>query len=233
MADDLNLLDYFDGVFVITMDNRQDRWATFQSRARKAGVKGYSRFRAVIGDVSPPPTWWPSGNGAWGCMMSHLRVCQDALHNKLKSYLVLEDDVVFAKDFKRLLPEAMNALGKIEDSWDMLYLGGQHLYREAGPPFRIGNGLLKCSNVNRTHAMAVNGPFMQKFSQHIAHAPDYMEQNAKGFQMHIDHQLGKLHPFIKCLAVENWLFGQGGGSSNISGKQDEPEMWWPDKGWED
>jgi hypothetical protein len=84
---------------------------------------------------------------------------------------------------------------------------------------------------------------MVKFSQHIIHAPDYIDaytehdhvcecpKKAK-FYMHIDHQLGKLHELRQhtILAVDPWICGQAASSSNISGKQTQ-ENWWNSTGW--
>tara|TARA_R110000851_G_scaffold282871_3_gene436401 strand:- start:179 stop:682 length:504 start_codon:yes stop_codon:yes gene_type:complete len=162
----------------------------------------------------------------------------------LKNYVVFEDDVVFSSTFSEELPKIMKILRAREDEWDMLYLGGQHLYNETSPPWHYDQGIVRCNNVNRTHAMVVNARFMVKFCQHIIHAPDYIASHikpvspnkrlhidgVKEFMNHIDHQLGKLHRDHVTLAVQPWLCGQGGGDSSITG-QKEKEMWWDDNGW--
>ena len=56
------------------------------------------RFRAVDGNSVPPPSWWPAGPGAWGCLRSHLRIFEDALMDGVDRLLVLEDDVCFVPD---------------------------------------------------------------------------------------------------------------------------------------
>lgn len=238
----IDLRDHFGAAFVLNLDIRSDRWREFQERAEKAGVTGFTRYRAIEGDRCPPPAWWRAGNGAWGCLMSHLRVAQDAMLDGLESYVVFEDDAVFSDDFAERLSDTMERLKKTK--WHQLYLGGQHLWVEAGPPWPHCEGVVRCRNVNRTHAFAVHRRFMAKFSQHIIHAPDYIEQYTekppgpdgkpthRPFVMHIDHQLGKLHEKREhmILATNPWLCGQGASSSNISGKTNS-ELWWNSTGW--
>ena len=155
----------------------------------------------------------------------------------LRSYLVFEDDAVFAPDFADRLPEIMERLK--DTPWDQLYLGGQHLHVEAGPPWPFCKGVVRCRNVNRTHAFAVNRQFMAKFQQHVLHFPDYLaryiapDADGKGEWMpHIDHQLGYLHERRESvtLAMNPWLCGQAAGPSSINGREQE-EQWWSDLGW--
>lgn len=235
----IDLRNYFDRIYVMNLDICPERWNKFQEVAEKAGVTGFERYRAIHGDTCQHPAWWRSGNGAWGCLMSHLRIAQDALMDGLQNYLVFEDDVVFRTDFAERLPKIMERLEGEE--WDQLYLGGQHLYKETSQPWPYREGIVRCRNVNRTHAFAVNKRFMLNFSQHIIHAPDYLEshrkwENSDGssgeFMNHIDHQLGQLHDRRQhiILAAHPWLCGQGENSSNVSGQLTE-EQWWDDNGW--
>lgn len=220
----LDLRDYFDRVLVINLDCCPERWQKFEEVAAKAGITGYQRFRAIHGDSCEHPDYWRAGNGAWGCLRSHQRILEDALMDKVENYLVFEDDVIFSQDFCERLPRLMKLLA--DGDWDQFYLGGQHLYRETSPPWpwRGENfDLLRCRNINRTHAFAVNKRFMLQLYQHISHAPDYIEsfeeweteedeideetkepildENGEPKKVtkhheqfhHVDHQMGDLH----------------------------------------
>jgi len=223
----LDLRRFFGRAYVINLDIRPDRLEQFYKRAAIAGIKGIEKFRAIEGDKCPHPAWWRAGNGAWGCLMSHLRMAQDAMMDGLSSYLVFEDDAVFAKDAADRIPEIMDSLMGVE--WDQLYLGGQHLWVESGPPWPFRKGIVRCRNVNRTHAFAVNARFMVDFSRHIIHAPDYIAATTDN---HIDHQLGVLHErrHHLILGANPWIVGQGSSSSNITGSM-KGEEWWQSTGW--
>ena len=174
--------------------------------------------RAISGDWCRPPVWWRAGNGAWGCLMSHLRIVQDAIMDGLENYMVLEDDAVFQPRAVEMLARLMR---EVPDDWDQIYLGGQHLKEPAPVPGRPF--LLRCRNVNRTHGFILRRRAFVKFQQHILHAPDYLAR--PGF--HIDHQLGVAHERAdwKVYAPAWWLCGQEAGASNISGRTN-PRMWW-------
>lgn len=223
----LDLRKHFSRAHCVNLKYRPDRWEDFLERLACLGVTGVDRYEGISGDICQPPHWWRSGNGAWGCLMSHFRIVQDALTDGLDSVLIFEDDVCFSDDFAERLPSIMEEIDKLNGNWDMLYLGGQHLYHETSPPWPFRESLVRCNNVNRTHAFAVSKRFMVKFCQHIVHAPDYMDAKS---DMHIDHQLGELHRQFVILAAQPWVCGQGGGSSNITGEVEKP-MWWHDNGW--
>lgn len=233
----LDLQSCFGGAFVLNLDSRPDRWEQFQERAAAARITGFTRVRAVHGDSCPHPAWWRAGGGAWGLLMTYARLVQDALMDGLPNFVVFEDDAVFSADFATRLPEVMERLK--ETPWDTIYLGGQHLWQEAGPPWPFCKGVVRCRNVNRTHAFAINRQFMVKFHQHILHFPDYLaryippDSEGKGEWMpHIDHQLGYLQETRQhvTLAVNPWLCGQAAGKSDINGA-DQVEQWWGDLGW--
>lgn len=231
----MNLKEYFGHSVVINLDRFPDRWEKFQADAVRYGIEGFERLRAIEGDQSPPPTWWKAGNGAWGCLMSHLRGVQDAIHNGAGHYLVFEDDAILSDDFCERLPRVLEEAG---EDWDMIYLGGAHLHH-CGRPKRIAGKeeIIRAMNVNRTQGFIVHERFRVKFAQHIIHAPDYIaasDSNPKA-PWHIDHQLGNLHDpnsdgggrrdFV-IFAAHPWLCGQRAGDSWISGKRNERERWW-------
>jgi len=209
-------------LFIINLPYKHDRRERLTRHLLEIGlIRGAGEIRwvrAISGDWCRPPVWWGAGNGAWGCLMSHLRIVQDAIMDGLESYLVLEDDAVFqpraAEMLARLLKEA-------PPDWDQLYLGGQHLKEPQDVPGRPF--VLRCRNVNRTHAFILRRRAFVKYQQHILHAPDYIAR--RGF--HIDHQLGLAHERAdwKVYAPAWWLCGQEAGSSNISGRIN-PRMWW-------
>lgn len=219
-----DLHKWFSHTSVVSLDKFPKRWEAFQERATQAGLTGYKKFHAIEGDKVPPSGWFRGGNGAWGCLMSHLRIVQDALMDDEPGHiLVFEDDAVFSDDWLERMHKMMEEVG---DDWDMLYLGGQHLHMPRVKPYRMpyNKEVINARNINRTHAFALNKKFLRKYQQHIMYAPDYIE--AKG-NFHIDHQLGILHQHqnYKILAAQPWINGQGAGLSWTCGRK-TGENWW-------
>jgi hypothetical protein len=227
----MRLDECFERVYLLNLPFKKDRRSRVVRHLRENGIVDTRRLiwqRAICGDWTPPPDWWGAGNGAWGCLMSHLRLGQDAVHDKLASYCVLEDDVVFHPCAPQMLEGLMREL---PSDWGQLYLGGQFLHRE---PEEINSVVVRPYNVNRTHAFALNANAIPRFLQHIMHAPDYFDIRVDNGDtkfdqncFHIDHQLGRAHERRdwNTYAPVWWLAGQEAGSSNISGR-DNPRMWW-------
>ena len=216
------LNQHFERIFILNLPYKPDRRERLQRHLSQLGLADQQEItwlRAYSGDMMPAPAWWNAGNGAWGCLLSHARVVQEAIMDKLANFLVLEDDAIFQANSQDMLNALMN---QIPSDWDQLYLGGQHLKEPQdveGKPF-----VLRAWNVNRTHAFALQKQIFTKYHQHIWHAPDYI---SKSGGWHIDHQLGLAHERgdWSVYAPSWWLAGQDSDWSNISGKQN-PCLWW-------
>ena len=202
----------FDRVVVISLARRPDRLAAFYERLD--GRLDALPYPAIDGQEEPPPAWWKTTPGAWGCYRSHAAVIDHALAIGVESILVFEDDATFVPDFADRL-----AALEVPADCGQLYLGGQHLAKpDPGPP-----GLLRGRNVNRTHAYAVFGrPALETLQAHLR--PDPALWTARH---HVDHHYGILHRErrIGCYAVSPWLCGQAAGLSDVDGRK-RPERAW-------
>ena len=206
----------FEKIYVINLARRQDRFEKFQ---RKLPVgwpfQTPERFEAVDGSIVPPPYWWKSGNGAWGCYISHLRVIEQCLNQNIESVLVFEDDAVFANEFTEKVELFFDHL---PDDWNYVYLGGQHLQEDERLPRNVNEWVYQPYNVNRTHAYAFRGRgVMEQVYRHLLDFSSWRPQH------HIDHHLGKLHKRIESglYVPHEWLVAQGEGESDISGQKHE------------
>lgn len=178
---------------------------------------------AVRGDELRPPAWFRGGNGAWGCLQSHVRVLQDAWLDGMETVLVLEDDCVWVSDAARLAEEFLKQL---PEDWEQVYLGGQHRKTPSLVPGLPA--VYRAQSVNRTHAYAVKRAVIPRMLQHVLHAPDYIDD--KG-DIHIDHQLERAHQakHWKIYSPAWWLAGQGENQSMICGRA-LPAQWWQHTG---
>lgn len=218
--DNMNLRKTFDRVFCINLDRRPDRWKRFQGNLPKdwpfAPVK---KVQAIDGQKVQRPQWWRQGGGAWGCFRTHLRLIEQCLNNGVDSVLLMEDDALFPDDFTVRVRAFLEA---VPDDWGMLYLGGQHLHVNNSPPIRVNDEVFIPYNVNRTHAFALRGKTMTEVYRHLCRN-DWHNGN------HIDHHLGRFHqrrdPEHPVYCPKEWLVGQAGGKSNISGRNPDDRFW--------
>ena len=155
-----------DGILVINLDERTDRWSDFIAQAaqrlapltptRLSAVKGVTLdgfgqapyFRGRKRDK----TW----AGRAGCALSHRAAIQEAARNRWKSVLILEDDIQLEPDFDDLLEPLEKVLSKSQ--WDICYLG----YTDPIGPFREHarlsehHKLYQIYGCNAAHAYLIN-----------------------------------------------------------------------------
>ena len=211
----------FDRVVVVNLHRRPDRLMAFMERAAAAcpyiAQKVLVEY-AIDGELCPPPDWWKTTPGAWGCYRSHLRIIEDALQHGLESVLVFEDDATFVDGFRE---KAVAFLEALPGDWGQAYLGGQHLARAV----EVWPGILKGVNVNRTHAYALRGPAGMRAAYAWLCSSDRWRD-----RHHVDHQFGRLHREGQLVAYSprEWLCGQAADeTSDVSGKPVSARWWQP------
>lgn len=145
----VNLKKYFDKIFVINLDKRPDRYQTFQDEMSKYGIEGVERFSAVDGSST--------GilnnrilQGEIGVLMSHLEIIKKCKSEGLKNVLILEDDLYFTDEIKKL----DDYMSVVPEDWNFIYFGGNHVY---GPqPTKINDKVLKLNFTVALHCVAIN-----------------------------------------------------------------------------
>lgn len=143
VGDFLNI--YFDQIYLINMDKDTNRLKRMKKWFEKYGIK-FKRISGVVGKEhvlemkknfnSGWNSWERRQNraaklknaGAYGCLMSHRKVVQDAVENGYNRILIFEDDILFHKDFKQMIERCENVLNM--ENWKLIYLGStQHDWR--------------------------------------------------------------------------------------------------------
>tara|TARA_B100000674_G_scaffold497653_1_gene532278 strand:- start:3570 stop:4304 length:735 start_codon:yes stop_codon:yes gene_type:complete len=124
---------YFDKIYIINLSKRVDRWDKMLIKTNKYNIKNYIQFPAINGYDEPYYSKWRQIKGffetpgAFGVIMSVYNVLLDAIHNKYKSILILEDDVLFHKNFNYLFKLHTQY---IPEYWKLLFLGSSmHSWR--------------------------------------------------------------------------------------------------------
>lgn len=214
----------FDLVVCLNLDRRRDRWVRFvRGMPTDWPFSRPRRYAAVDGATLPIPlSDWPPG--AWGCLRSHVRIWEEALWQKLDAILVLEDDALFCEGFSQRVQDFLAA---VPGDWDQLYFGGEHMTNRSPAPRVVGDLVLRCTDVNRTHAYAIRASMLAAAYQKLAVWPP------KGMPLtrldyHVDHKLGELHRSgdWNVYAPREWLVGQATGRSDVMGRKPLPTKWW-------
>lgn len=146
-----------DGIYVINMERRPDRWEAFQVVWRDLlPWDRVVRFSASEGVQLPgfgEKPWFRGRKrdrtwaGRAGCALSHARALRDARSRGWSRVLILEDDALPAVPGIALPPVLAN------EEWDLLYLGGQE---PEGPFSERLPGTIGIHGALETHAYAVN-----------------------------------------------------------------------------
>lgn len=154
--------DMIDGVLVVNLDSRPDRWQDMQ--ARTAGfipADKLHRLPATLGAALPgfgTPPWFRGRKrdrtwaGRAGCTLSHRAAIAHSKSHNWRTVLILEDDI----EIEPALAEVMAGLSAAlqASDWDVCYLG----FTDPVPPFRTlaklpdGHSLCAVSGCSTTHA---------------------------------------------------------------------------------
>lgn len=142
----------FERIYVINLDSRPDRRKEMDDQLRRMGLSLYQPPVELFRAVRPDGAGAFASIGARGCFLSHLGVVQDAVQSKLQSFLILEDDVDFSRDFQQRSDSLADGLRTT--SWALFY-GGYRLDREPA-----GCGCVRLSpdrEVQTAHFLGVRG----------------------------------------------------------------------------
>lgn len=204
---------FFDAVYLINLKRRRDRLVRFTKITEEVGgwpLKDWEVIEAIDGGngTIPAPADWKSGGGAWGCRQSHILIHQKALMAGHEKILILEDDCELREDFIERLTEFLTI---VPEDWECLMLGGQHMKQ----PELVVEGLVRCKNTQRTHALAFRGRAIKDVYRMYC-----------GTNVHIDWRLG---PFMgrrrQTYAPHPLLIGQTQGKSDITQRQTPAKFW--------
>jgi len=159
----------------INLDRRPDRWQRMQTEFARYGVEDVRRFSAVDGSTVQLPANWNHTAGAYGCLLSHLAVVQEARRLGHKSVLIFEDDVVFDPEFEA---KFVSFVEQVPSDWDMLYFGALH----KDEPSKISERVQRITNANSTFAYALKHTVYDAFLELNARAEHVLDVNLRALQ---------------------------------------------------
>lgn len=138
----MTLNDFFDKIYCINLDERNDRWEESKKEFKKMNISNVKRISAIKNE-----------KGHLGCRDSHIEVIKDAKKNNYDKILIFEDDFTFINQDDGLISSILKQLSKQE--WDLFYFGATvHLYDGKLKP--VDTNLVLTNFAYTTHSYAVN-----------------------------------------------------------------------------
>ena len=165
----------FTKVVCINLDRRPDRWQRMQNEFSRHGLHSVQRFPAIDGENVVKPAGWQHSAGAYGCLLSHVQVVEEARAAGACSVLIFEDDAVIAPDFQNTLASFSK---EVPDDWDMLYLGALH----KDEPTMISEHVGRISKANSTYAYALKNTIFDEFIALNRRAENVVDMNSYKLQ---------------------------------------------------
>ena len=106
---------YFDKIYCINLNRREDRWNETLEELKKWGLSdSVSRYSAIDGNTLNNDT--VINNGELGILTTHINIITEAKENNYNNILILEDDIEFTKEIENI-DEYMSLVPSV---WDML-----------------------------------------------------------------------------------------------------------------
>jgi hypothetical protein len=217
--------DMIDGVLVVNLDSRPDRWQDLQ--ARTAGfipADKLHRLPATLGAALPGfgvPPWFRGRKrdrtwaGRAGCTLSHRAAIAHAKSHNWRTVLILEDDIELEPALAEVLAGLPAALRGSD--WDVCYLG----FTDPVSPYRTltklpaAHSLCAVSGCNTTHAYLLRGSSFELLLEKLPTADTIWHWISRHRAIDRWYYRNLVRYFNVC-AVSPALINQQGGFSDIT-----------------
>ena len=146
-----------------------------QAEFARHGIDDVHRAVAVDGNEVILPSTWRHTAGAYGCLLSHLHVVQQARELDHDSVLIFEDDAVFHPEFTTTFA---SFIAEVPSDWDMLYFGALH----KDEPAKISDHVYRITKANSTYAYALKRTVFDEFIELNRRAEHVLDMNAYKLQ---------------------------------------------------
>jgi len=196
------------------MDRDGERWTTVQQRLNTAGFSNITRWSAVDGSTCDfnqewkkhgSPSFDPSDerfldvtNSAFkqGITLSHLSLLSHISTQHIQWAMIVEDDIVFHKDWNVLAPAYFNATPQ---DYDMCYIGH---HCGCGRPYNILQVPVYC-----THALIITNAGANTLYNRIISEPSGVRTIDCMIATFMHQHLSGTHvPFLKWYAWNTEMF---------------------------
>jgi len=177
----------FSQVRIINLRRRRDRRRETEAELAHLGEMVDGRRCAFFEAIEPDEAAGFPNPAVRGCFLSHLAVLGAACRAGVEDVLVLEDDVAFVLEARRLAAEAVDQLSGI--SWDIAYFGHALGSRPGQPGWLPVDGPMR-----HAHCYAVRARVLARLVAFLQRVTERPAGHPEGGPMHFD---GALSTFVQ------------------------------------
>lgn len=202
---------YFDKIYCINLENRNDRWTDCENEFRKQDIRNVIQFKAVDGISANGESFGKMGVEGndlissekrlrrFGCLLSHLNVIMDAKSNNYSKILLLEDDVQFIDQVKN----KFDFIEKdIPPGWSLLYFGGNE--KQKSRVTKINDNVVQVYHMLMAHAVGID-----------CNIYDVLINELSKYALPVDVYYTEIQKRYACYAFSPFLAWQRAGWSDI------------------
>lgn len=213
-----NIFSYFDKIYCINLNHREDRWANCMAQFSKFNFGDrVERFEAI---KYKNPNLSSKANAQIGCGLSQYFIIKEAKNKNYSSILILEDDFLFLKEPYELEIKLKKSISELPIDWDLFYFGAYFVKGyDYEPVQKYSNNLLKVNTGFCNHSLACSSRGINKILNILK--LDSENEIAAFYKEYetIDWFLVREFQFEnKCFASDELLSVQKSGFSDIENK---------------
>ena len=118
----------FDQVYLINLKKDKKKFKIMDKKLKKYNIK-YKLFPGINGSKIKNIKLLRYGTaGAVGIKKTQMNIIKDAIKKKYNRILIMEDDLIFIKDFLKKFNQGYKKIIKKHNDWKLLYLGCSFKY---------------------------------------------------------------------------------------------------------
>ena len=211
------LLDYFDRLAIIHLPDRVDRFRAIRRELASIGVDINDPKVSIPDPPMPESAHGYVSRGVYGSFLSHLDILETAYRDGLETVLVLEDDAIFSKKFRKQQSTVCQHLR--ENLWDFCFIG--HSWDPSFP--NSPTSLMRYSGpFIWAHAYAVHRRIMARWIDYLQKTTEREEGHPDGGKVYIDaaqYLFRHFNPDVICVVSSPCFSVQKGSPSSLNAQK--------------
>lgn len=211
----MNIFDFFEKIYLINLEERQDRLEKSLINFNNYGINNFEKFNGVKINDNDYTSLLEKDKSQLGCSLSFYRVINDAYSKNFSSILIFEDDFEFIHSKEDTDLFLKRSIDNLPFDWDIFYLGANIMYDYTNCPIeKFSDSLLKLKSAYCCHAISFSKKGISKILEIFPNESTFIE--AMGSYKIFDIFLAKYFCFNNsCFICSEMLCSQSPGFSSI------------------